>query len=1282
MAVFREHALAHQLLDGLRGLEIGAAAHNPFGLNTRNVAPIDDHEHYALHQAGQMGVAPATVDIWAFADAIPVPDNSEDFIISSHVVEHLPNVVAAFREWNRVVRVGGYIFMIVPQRDALAEDVGRPITGLEHFIDDYRAGVSLDTHATEDVPGGRMGHYHVFTPDLIVALVAWMKEERLCDWELTAREDVDSKVGNGFTLAFRVVAKFPADNVKQLNGRAHATAVASSAFTVSPEIAAVLGKTAARQQKTVTVGLFGTFEVDNYGDKLLPILFEQEMQRRIPGLRARLFSPGSGIYSVDGRPIHTVAELGSHHDDLAGYAIGGGDIVRFDPAHAAPSARPAAHADLFILPSALGGLNGFPVVWNAPGVPHVFAPDQQEVIAGVAALATYVAVRDEESRNHLGPAAASACIAPDLGFALADAFPLPLLDGVFEAVRERCKLPEQYIAAHLSPATAREEDWTIAAEALAELGAEHGLPILLLPLGPVHGDAKRVRTLRKADPDRFSMPDEPLHPLEFAALIGHAEAFFGTGLHGNITAFVYGVPSVAVNSRRLSKLNHFGVLTGRPVLESWREVRRDWPARNPEAESRRRTAIRRQIDAHLTRMAEALSTRAAAKRDDRAWLQLLRGLSAGRRFKPTSAATLQSLAEWRQREQRYEDQVRQLERRADQLAAAEIRARESDRAADDLRRLFEVERNHLGWWMLQSARVLRDRLFPRGGWRWRAYLAARAPLRWLLHPRTRTGIARFLGRWNFIRKRPGPGRQERRRMRERIDRFRSRPLISVLAPVYNVDAAWLRAMVASVRRQVYPYWELCLVNDGSTAPHIRALLDGFAARDSRIRVKHLPKNEGISGASNHCLAMATGEFSALLDHDDELTADAFYEIAAAADADPALDVCYSDEDKISAGGACYDPTLKPDWNPGLLLTCNYVSHLTAYRTELVRAVGGFRSEFDGSQDYDLLLRATERTRNIAHIPKVLYHWRVIETSTAGSASAKPYAYAAARRALEEAMRRRGSPAEVETRSPGQYRIHAPIPAGATASLIVYQPERTPAVDRAMRDLLPLARQAIEVIVVSADGLSSDADDGTGRLRLLRCNAGEPASKSLNAAAALARGDFLAFLDAGMRPLDGDWLAALLEPMRSAGVAAVGGRVLASNGRLMHSGYVVEPGQTPASSHTFFPTSSINRLFYAEATRNCSAVGGGCFVVRRSAFISAAGFDEGYCRNWHDVDLCLRLRERSGEIIYSPWAVVQQTVAEQQPVYLPDQRLFADRWRERLPRRDPFLHHGVPRRRAA
>jgi SAM-dependent methyltransferase len=200
-----ESALAHSLLDGLKGLEIGPAAHNPFGLNTRNVELPAAHEFYAGEQRRLSGLEPPQVDLWAAADNIPVPDQSEGFILTSHILEHLPNVVGALMEWDRIVIDGGYVFMIVPHKWAFAPDATRELTSFEHFIDDHVQKTTIESHPIDGVPGGKMGHYHTFTPDSVLQVVEWMCRNKLCDWKLVAREDIDTKVGNGFTLVFMVL---------------------------------------------------------------------------------------------------------------------------------------------------------------------------------------------------------------------------------------------------------------------------------------------------------------------------------------------------------------------------------------------------------------------------------------------------------------------------------------------------------------------------------------------------------------------------------------------------------------------------------------------------------------------------------------------------------------------------------------------------------------------------------------------------------------------------------------------------------------------------------------------------------------------------------------------------------------------------------------------------------------------------------------------------------------------------------------------------------------------
>jgi GT2 family glycosyltransferase len=245
------------------------------------------------------------------------------------------------------------------------------------------------------------------------------------------------------------------------------------------------------------------------------------------------------------------------------------------------------------------------------------------------------------------------------------------------------------------------------------------------------------------------------------------------------------------------------------------------------------------------------------------------------------------------------------------------------------------------------------------------------------------------------------------RMRDLLPLLGQRPTFSVLMPVYETPEEYLRAAIESVQLQAYPDWELCIADDASRKPHVRKVLEECAADDPRIKLVFRETNGHIAATSNTALAAASGDFVALLDHDDLLSVDALFENALVVNRRPDVDIIYSDEDKLDERGRRRDPYFKPDWSPDSLLSRNYVSHLGVYRRALIEEIGGFRRGFEGSQDYDLILRASERTSRIEHIPRVLYHWRIHEESTASSRKQKGYAYDAAVRAIEESLTRRG-----------------------------------------------------------------------------------------------------------------------------------------------------------------------------------------------------------------------------------------------------------------------------------
>lgn len=446
------------------------------------------------------------------------------------------------------------------------------------------------------------------------------------------------------------------------------------------------------------------------------------------------------------------------------------------------------------------------------------------------------------------------------------------------------------------------------------------------------------------------------------------------------------------------------------------------------------------------------------------------------------------------------------------------------------------------------------------------------------------------------------------------------PLLSVLVPVHDPPQDVFEAALDSVLAQTYPHWELCIADDASTAPHVHATLDCYAARDSRVRVVCRPTAGHIAAATNSALALARGDFVVLLDHDDRLEPDALAALAGVIAAEPLVDWIYSDEDKLSVEGERVAPFFKPAWSPTLLLSCNYVTHLAAARRSLVAEIGGFHSSTVGSQDYDLFLRLAERARAVAHLPRVLYSWRMVPGSTAAVASAKPYTLIATERALGHALARRRLPARLApSHLNGLFITRHRPPGKAMVSLIVVgrgeawrAALRTPGI--AIRDLvhLPLA----------------DTD------RLSR-RPGDPPQRRTIAA---LQGDYLVFLDAAARPERGA-LESLLAQLRYPQVGVVGGQTLAQ-GAVAQAGVIIGRAGQPRHAYAGVGTLPL-RDFYLnlkDLAREVSAVALGACAMRRAVWAELGGWRDDLPPALALTDLCLRAAEGAGyAVIYTPLA---------------------------------------------
>ena len=480
-------------------------------------------------------------------------------------------------------------------------------------------------------------------------------------------------------------------------------------------------------------------------------------------------------------------------------------------------------------------------------------------------------------------------------------------------------------------------------------------------------------------------------------------------------------------------------------------------------------------------------------------------------------------------------------------------------------------------------------------------------------------------------------------------RSRSGRLLSILLPTFNTPEIWLRRCLDSVLAQSYPHWELCVADDASTEPQVRAVLEEYAGRDARIRVVWRERNGHISAASNSALALARGDYMALLDHDDELHPDALATIAEALQRNPQWQLVYSDEDKIDADGRRYDPYFKPDWNPDLLLGQNCISHLGVYSRALVNALGGFREGLEGSQDWDLALRCSEQLEpaQIGHVPKVLYHWRAIAGSTAQGVEQKGYAHDAGRRAVREHLERKGVAADVMELEgcAGIFRIRHRLPdPSPMVSVIVPTRDRLDLLRRCVESILGQTTYPhYEIIIVDNQSvepqtlayLSGFGDHS--RVRVLQHDQQFNYSRINNDAVQECAGELVCLLNNDVEIITPDWLEELASHAMRPHVGAVGAMLYYPDDTIQHAGVITGVHGVAAHPYCGMPRGYPGQMARAKLVQNMSAVTAACLVVRRQVYQQAGGLDVSLRIAFNDIDFCLRLKQLGYTNIWTPFA---------------------------------------------
>ena len=536
----------------------------------------------------------------------------------------------------------------------------------------------------------------------------------------------------------------------------------------------------------------------------------------------------------------------------------------------------------------------------------------------------------------------------------------------------------------------------------------------------------------------------------------------------------------------------------------------------------------------------------------------------------------------------------------------------------------------------------------------------------------------------FQRKNPNP----------QLDRLSRQPTISIITPVYDVEDVYLHSAIQSVLNQVYQNWELCVVDDGSSQPHIKPILQSYAEKDKRIKVKFLIQNKGIAGASNEGFSLSSGEYIGFLDHDDVLTVDALFEMVKTINKyDP--DVLYSDERVIDEEERSLDTVFKPDFSPDLLFSHNYITHFMLTRRSLFNEIGGFSSKYEGAQDYDLILRLAERTKKITHIPKTLYQWRSVSTSTSANPQAKLYADDAGRMALQNAMGRKKIEGIVlKANQRFFYRVKRVISDHPLISIVIPFKDQSVFLKKCISSILEKSNyHNFEILGINNNSEESDTFDiindllkADKRIQFFDYDDLFNYSKINNFGVGLAAGEHIVLLNNDIEIINVDWIECLLEHSQREEVGAVGAKLYYPDGSIQHAGVIIGIAGFAGHSHRHYPHDDQGHYNRLMCIQNISAVSGALLMVKKRLYEEMGGLDEmNLSVALNDVDFCLRLRERGYLNIFTPYceAVHHESTSrgyEEDPEkkirFSKEIKYFQKKWKRFLDKGDPYYNPNL------
>jgi len=516
-------------------------------------------------------------------------------------------------------------------------------------------------------------------------------------------------------------------------------------------------------------------------------------------------------------------------------------------------------------------------------------------------------------------------------------------------------------------------------------------------------------------------------------------------------------------------------------------------------------------------------------------------------------------------------------------------------------------------------------------------------------------------------------------------KFNNNPKISIVVPMYNTDKNMLKEMVRSVQQQTYSNWELCIA-DGS--PKINNMLQKISENDTRIKYNFLNENKGISGNSNEALKMAEGQYVALLDHDDTLAPFALYEVVKCINENPSVEFIYSDEDMLSRmfGTRGY-PAFKPDFSIDFLRTCNYICHFSVLKKELMDSLEGFRSEYDGSQDHDLVLRVSEKTNKIEHISKILYHWRTVTTSFSNNTKTRMKAWEAGRKAVQDHLNRIGITATVEKgKIFGRYKINYKIFGNPLVTILIPNKDEVQTLNRCIESILEkTSYKNYKIVIIENNSKNKETFDYYDKIKenknieiIEYKEKGFNYSKIINFGVKNTTGEYILQLNNDIEVISPNWIESMLQYIQRKDVGVVGAQLYYYDNTIQHAGVIVGIGGT--AGHLY--VGSAKGRGEANELKNLSAVTGACLLSKRSIYEEVNFMTEEFEVALNDIDFCLKVREKGYLVVYNPYTELyhyesksrgKEDTIEKKERYSKECKRFASRWEDILKYGDPYYN---------